>query len=531
MTTEILVSIFYILFFIHNLFYLSFIEKVFEIKSKKSKLVLFSFITGIVGTCMLVLIGSMSALGYGIMLIVYMVTVMLFYKGQSVATRMACVLLFNIHIMAVRAIIAAVMSWATGTSIYELSQNENTFWLILIMTPVFCACITVFIARVVPEKYLHALNEKTEYLYLYIATAILANIYMISNGNVYIHEINYALLPLHQIIASITWLLATYVGVVTLGVMTAMRERREALEKDNQYQQVLASRVLAVLEVNCTQDRLLRILHYGEQEPVPTLSYTEYIELWTNELIDPDQIDTYLKHESPNMLLEFFEQGETEIHRNGCIQIDGKTRWVRATTSLRKDEATGDIIAVISVADDIHDVVEKERALRAKAELDPLTGLYNKKATEKYIKRHLAEQKTGVLFMVDLDNFKAINDNFGHTYGDEVLKEVCNILLGSFRNDDIVGRVGGDEFMVFVKNCTNPFEITRMAEKIRKQLHKTYMQNGIEIVISCSIGIALAENTGKSFAQLYSEADIAMYACKNENKNGFAFYEPTQNQG
>ncbi len=525
MAVEALILIFNILFFINNLFYLNLVEKIFGVHSKKRKRIAFSFTSGIVGTIMLVLFGSMSALGYCIMLVVYIITVMLFYREHGFASRLACALSFNIHIMVMRAILSSVLSMATGYSIYELSSNQTYFWFVLILTTISCTILTMVISQLAPKKYLCALGKQTEYLYLYIAIAVLANIYMIANGNVYIHEITYEWLPIHQLIAAIVWLLATYVGVVTLAVMDHIRMRKEMLEKDSIYKHVITSRSLALLEINCTQDRILRMLRYGKDEPILKTSYTQFITTFLFERMPPEELEDALNNESTTAFIEAYNRGETELTYKGRIHMHGELRWVRTVTSMKKDEKTGNIIAVMNVTDDIHETMEKEQALQFEAERDLMTGMLNKKATEHYIELSFSKGLQGALLMIDLDNFKAINDTFGHAYGDYVLKEVGESILGSFRSDDIVGRVGGDEFMVFAKNCTSISEIAKRAEIVRRRVQKEYFQDGVSVKISCSIGISIQNGTLKGFKELYQEADMAMYVCKNNQKNGFAFFE------
>ncbi len=524
MTVQVLIVAFNIVFFIHNVAYLALIQKVFDIKSKKRKMAFFSFLSGTTGTALLVVFGSMSALGYGIMLVVFLVMVMLFYKGQATMARLACVLSLNVHIMAMRAIVTSIMAMVKNESIYELSKDPVTFWLGLMFTAALGTLVSLLIVFFVPQKYLAGISGNTLNLFLYTITAVIANVYMIANGNVYIHDIHYQYLPVHQLIVAFTWLSVTYVNVVMLAVYKRMRERKESFEKDSFYKQVVAKRSMVVMEVNCTKDKVISLLYYGEQELKNEVSYTQYIEGLLKELVLIDDFEFVRREDSLAMMIASFQSGETEITFNGRIMLNGEMRWVRTLISLREDRKTHDIMAVITISDDIHETMAKENALRAQAENDTLVGVYNKKAFERHVKENLA-YGGGVLFMIDLDNFKAINDTFGHAYGDEVLKEVCKKIENNFRSDDLVGRVGGDEFMVFVKNNPSREDIAKKATALCKHVNKTYSSQGQDVAISCSIGIAVAEGVSKNFETLYNEADAAMYVCKKGNKNGYHIHE------
>ncbi len=525
MGTELLIGIFFLIYTVNNALYLELIESVFDVKSKIGKKIIFSILTGTLGASMLVMFGSMSALGYSIMLAVYVIAVMAFYPKQTIMTRMVCVLQFNLHIMVARAVISSVVSVMRGITIYEISADIDAFWVILIYTALLCAIFTAGLLKLIPKQQLRIMGKKINEMILYLAILIAANIYMIANGNIYIHEIEYAWLPVHQIIASTMWLLAAYIGVFMLVGFDMMRERKKETEKDTIYRQVLESRSLAVLEINCTQDKIIRATRGGKTEALLDESYTDYIKRILKKAVLPEDYDTVFEHQSPLNIIKQFEVGNIMLtHTCKSVMSDDSLRWVRSTISSTKNEKTGDIIAVLTIIDDIHDAKVTELKLKRKAETDPLVGAYNKKTTEILIRNHLELNQFGVLFMIDLDNFKSINDNFGHAYGDEVLKEVYGKLTHHFRTGDIIGRIGGDEFIVFLKGIIPIEDILKKATEVCKSIHVTYTQNGVSVEISSSVGISLCPLHANTFEDLYHMADMAMYTCKKESKNGYAIY-------
>ena len=162
-----------------------------------------------------------------------------------------------------------------------------------------------------------------------------------------------------------------------------------------------------------------------------------------------------------------------------------------------------------------------------KAKMDALTGILNKGAVTETIKEYLAESEPDqlhALLMIDCDNFKAVNDTFGHAVGDEVIKYFASILKRTFRDSDIKGRFGGDEFMVFMKNTTKEATALR-AGQLNDAIRKPYLKDGKEIKISCSIGISYFPKDGKDFDTVFASADDALYKAKSLGKDRFFEYK------
>ncbi|MFR6311509.1 diguanylate cyclase [Anaerofustis stercorihominis] len=164
-------------------------------------------------------------------------------------------------------------------------------------------------------------------------------------------------------------------------------------------------------------------------------------------------------------------------------------------------------------------VIESEKQARIKLEkqlsLDPLTGILNKVASEAIIKELIEnsndkENKHGLL-VIDVDDFKNINDSYGHKKGDSVITLIAKILDNTFRSTDTIGRIGGDEFIVFLKNADNDIIIRKGNELKDKLMNDPFP-------ISVSIGISIYPDDGKDYIALFSKADIAMYQAKL-NKN------------
>ncbi|MBD5510842.1 MAG: GGDEF domain-containing protein [Lachnospiraceae bacterium] len=172
---------------------------------------------------------------------------------------------------------------------------------------------------------------------------------------------------------------------------------------------------------------------------------------------------------------------------------------------------------------------EKGKELANKADTDLLTGLYNKMATERKIKEQIAEHpdELGLLFVLDIDNFKKINDTMGHAFGDEVLRTLGWRIKAEFRATDIVGRTGGDEFTIFLCNMKTEEIIRAEASRVERFFKDFKAGEATKYSATASIGAAIFPKDGKDFETLYKAADKALYVAKKRGKNQLAFYGDT----
>ncbi len=169
---------------------------------------------------------------------------------------------------------------------------------------------------------------------------------------------------------------------------------------------------------------------------------------------------------------------------------------------------------------------KKQQDLENKADTDLLTELLNKISTERKIKEHMAghPKEQGLLFVLDVDNFKKINDTMGHAFGDEVLRTLGSTIRAEFRASDIIGRTGGDEFMLFLCNMKDENIIKMEAEKIERFFKNFQAGTYTKYSVTASIGAAVFPRDGANFEELYKAADKALYVAKKRGKNQLAFY-------
>lgn len=169
---------------------------------------------------------------------------------------------------------------------------------------------------------------------------------------------------------------------------------------------------------------------------------------------------------------------------------------------------------------------EQNEKLKNEADTDLLTELNNKIATERKIKEYMRNnpKKQSLMFVMDVDNFKKINDTRGHAFGDEVLRELGMRLQSMFRVTDIIGRVGGDEFIIFLKDIKDVETAEREGGKLEQFFRQFEVGQYVKYSVTASIGAALFPGEGKSFEELYKAADKALYVSKKQGKNRLTFY-------
>ena len=176
------------------------------------------------------------------------------------------------------------------------------------------------------------------------------------------------------------------------------------------------------------------------------------------------------------------------------------------------------------LADKLEKKTREVSDIKSKSYQDALTGLWNRAYTENAVNEMISQGKKGALFMLDMDNFKAVNDNYGHIAGDETLKIFAGTLKKFAGEGDVLCRIGGDEFMIFVKDVTEKSELGSRAAEIISGFQKKFAEFDFETECSVSIGIAQTPEDGMEFNKLYNSADKALYYVKQNGKNAYHFF-------
>ena len=244
-------------------------------------------------------------------------------------------------------------------------------------------------------------------------------------------------------------------------------------------------------------------------------------EIMQNQSICPKDLPQF------RTLLKEYQQGNAEYGIEfRFITKTGENIWHRVKAKIMYD-SYGKPSKAVGKAYNIDAQKKEMQRLMDKSQRDPLTNLYNKTATQSQIEDHLANsniQGKHALMMIDIDNFKAVNDQFGHMAGDEVISKISARLQKLFRTSDVVGRIGGDEFLVFLRDISTDDLILEKASAMCGIFRNTQLAGHPDYKISGSIGIAMYPSDGKTYQDLYQKVDSALYKAKKRGKDCFAFY-------
>jgi len=332
------------------------------------------------------------------------------------------------------------------------------------------------------------------------------------------------------------------IAVILLGIFSyiffiqhqAFQKHRldeKKLEQEKMLREVSGGLFDNILEADITENkimgtnapRLASLLGIESHE-----NYDEIICAIVDQLVRADFRDEYIKLFSREKIINLCNDNKFGFEYEFIERSDGiNYTWVKVFVRIYRAFDTG-AVRIISHVKNIQQEKERELANISKAQRDPLTNLYNKVVTKELIDELLISEDgkgTHALYLIDIDNFKAINDNFGHAFGDVVISTMANNLSHSFRNFDIVGRIGGDEFLILMKDVTDRSVIFQKAEEICKNFHDLFKNINGKVTMSLSIGICILPEDGLSFDELYKKADAALYVSKNNGKDTFTFYD------
>ncbi len=227
---------------------------------------------------------------------------------------------------------------------------------------------------------------------------------------------------------------------------------------------------------------------------------------------------------TPTFIREIYETGRMHLSFRYQRRVgENMVRWVHNDIRFIIDVDSGHLCAMLS-AKDIDEEKREEQKLVTAAQMDKMTMVYNRETTMDTIRKILSEEsdKSHVLFMIDVDNFKNLNDTRGHQAGDEFLIDLAAEIKSSFRETDVVGRIGGDEFFALMRNVPGDSVILRKAQELLDTIQEV-CEDYEGLNLSSSIGISMYPQDGTTLDELYAQADGALYEAKRKGKNRFMF--------
>jgi diguanylate cyclase (GGDEF)-like protein/PAS domain S-box-containing protein len=318
------------------------------------------------------------------------------------------------------------------------------------------------------------------------------------------------------------------------GVIFEVTEQKESeaalLESERRFREMLESVHLAAV----TTDVEGRVQFVNEY-------FAELTGWWEDELQGRTWIEAFAAPDTIEVEEEFFRglaAGRLVAHRESAVLTRSREKRLFSWNATPLRGPDGDIIGSAWIGEDITDRRRAEKELERLAYHDSLTGLPNRALFQEHLEVALARadragRGVAVLY-VDLDDFKLVNDSFGHSAGDELLCEVSRRLAGSTRATDVVARQGGDEFLILIGDVdegtgqVDVSEVARLvAEKVRTELARPMQMADTEIFTSASLGISLYPHDAQDAESLLKHADIAMYKAKESGRDGYQVFTAT----
>ncbi len=453
-----------------------------------------------------------------------------------------------LHFLVFRSIVVSLFALSLSTSMQNVVSNWDLLLYSSVGTFALHIVILIIFMVAIPTRLIKIIAVSSDLLLFIAVLIILECMFLIYNGTMLHSPIESVQLAILQITLPLFLLVIFYIGLLMMFRIIVLHdyknktaELENEITKDAAFRNTLFSQAEMISEFNCSTNKLLRLVVNGEDiVPIPEINYSTYIKKTTMNCAHPNNLNE-LEIMSPNALISLFAKGERELSYDyKACQVNFKGfedaelssaspnreySWHRLNITLREDPNTEELLGILSVYN-IQEEKEAELALRQDATLDALTGAYNRKHGELLINNHIDAHNTGTLFMIDLDNFKSVNDKMGHAKGDEVLRNVFTDVCSIFKSSDIIARVGGDEFIAFMTSSPSIDLIESKSRLLCDKIIQTFTtDSGEDITISASVGVSICPKDGLYYSHLFNKADIAMYISKNNGKNNFTIFD------
>lgn len=313
-----------------------------------------------------------------------------------------------------------------------------------------------------------------------------------------------------------------------VGTLEDVTEKMD-LQREVKLREQFLSNMIGFLAVDLHEDNILHVSEKISAYYQSGMRFSEFMQLQLAHNIAP----AYRQYVETNLHVQKMQEDYAKGLHNIELEYQGfdgtgAPIWRECEIHMDQDSETSHVIAYMIIKN-IDADKQKEFVLQEKANRDYLTGLYNRGGGQEQIDQFLLEQdavgseQTHVFLILDLDDFKRLNDTLGHQMGDRALQEVADILRSHFREYDIICRLAGDEFVVLIKNL--PYDVIRKNTGILlRKLHLQYKRGQQSVDISVSAGVAVWPTHGSSFKELYEKADKALYYAKEKGKKTYEIY-------
>ena len=284
------------------------------------------------------------------------------------------------------------------------------------------------------------------------------------------------------------------------------------------------SEKIAYMEVDLESRQILEIGGLWEEYREEASANNDYHYILTRckeSIVHQEDIDDFTSFFGQNLHddISCYENNTKKLQYRRLL--DGRMQWVELTAHVFAEQFSENLFALIYLRN-IDAQKQRELAQETAATQDSLTGVYNRRVFEEKVAEHMlaaGPERSSALVLIDLDNFKFINDEYGHIEGDRVLKNMAEAMMITFRKKDLLGRLGGDEFLVFLRNVSDKDTIDCRMKELRACFARLNQYGS-----TCSIGIAIVDSEHFSFNESLHKADVALYQSKAKGRNRYTYY-------
>ena len=339
-----------------------------------------------------------------------------------------------------------------------------------------------------------------------------------------LHGIRIQIILLIIIVVSVLLIITAVIRNFNKQITELMEERQESFVRateqlyDNIYELNITK--------NCSVGKRTR--EYFKSLGANDLPYSEGLRVIADKQIKEEFREGYVSTFDPPNVIREYERGNHHLRYDFQMSEDAdKYFWMRIDAYVFYS-AEDDSIHMFTYRKNI----EEEKKIQIQAVLDEMTRFYSKRETERLIETVLSGTPGGryAFFIFDIDNFKQANDCYGHRFGDFCIKEFSSIIRKHFREKDILGRIGGDEFAAFIP-VPDIGWARKKAGELAEALNTVIENQDRSWQMSVSIGVAVYPEAGTLFEELYGNADKALYETKIRGRNGFTIFQPYDEKG
>lgn len=320
------------------------------------------------------------------------------------------------------------------------------------------------------------------------------------------------------IIAMILLIITRVIKTFNKKIVDLTEEKQETFRKATEqlYDSIYEWDITRNRAGNASTERFIESLNVPKDTP-----FDKALELIAEKQIKEEFRQGYIETFKPENVLYEFENGNNHLRYDFQITSDGVNYfWLRIDAHIFNTAEDGSI-RMFTYRKNIDAQMKKELM----GQMDEMTGIYTKTVTTRCVEKLLLRDsgKKYAFYIFDIDSFKNINDSFGHAFGDKVIIRFVDTIKSYFDEADIIGRIGGDEFVVFAE-IEDEKEAESKAAQISRALDTTFSFDSVSCKMSSSIGVAISPRDGKDFDTLYKNADAALYQTKKRGKNSYTIF-------